>query len=201
MPDRRSASPARSICATASAAIPSPRPDEAHALVRRRLHVDARRLDAQRARQALGHLAACTGRGAAARRSRSRRRSRRCQPARRANASREQLDAVGAREARVVVGEVLADVALARRPEQRVHHGVRDDVGVGVAIKPGLARRSRPRPAPAAAPSPNRWTSYPMPTPDLIRAAPHCAGGPRTRRSGRRRTPAAARARGRSRGR
>ena len=46
---------------------------------------------------------------------------------------RQQLDAVGAGQARVVVGEQLADVAEAGRAEQGVGDGVGDGVGVAVA--------------------------------------------------------------------
>ena len=50
----------------------------------------------------------------------------------------EQLDAVGARVALVGVWEVLADVPEAGRSEKRVDHGVGQDVPVGVAEQAAL---------------------------------------------------------------
>ena len=46
---------------------------------------------------------------------------------------RQQHERVGARIRRVGVGEQLADIARARRAEQRVGNGMRQLVGVGVA--------------------------------------------------------------------
>ena len=52
----------------------------------------------------------------------------------------QQLERVGVLEARVGVGEVLADVAERGRAEQRVDHRVGEHVGVGVAGEPLLVR-------------------------------------------------------------
>ena len=51
---------------------------------------------------------------------------------------REQLDAGGAGEARIVRREEIADVAERRCAEERVDQGMAHDVGVGVPVEPAL---------------------------------------------------------------
>ena len=51
----------------------------------------------------------------------------------------EQVEAVGAGQGGIGVGEVLADVAEAGGAEERVGHGVGDDIGIAVAGQTGLA--------------------------------------------------------------
>ena len=55
-----------------------------------------------------------------------------------ATTAAQQRERVGAAPALVGVGEVLADVAEARGAEQRVDHGVREHVGVGVPVEAAL---------------------------------------------------------------
>ena len=74
-------------------------------------------------------------------------------PARRAHVgdrAAQQLDAVGAGERRVVVGEVLADVAKAGGGEEGVYDCVGHDIGVTVpgkptfTVEPHAAQHQRP---------------------------------------------------------
>ena len=130
--------------ATASAATPSSRPDEPDPLAGRGLDVDAIGSDAERAGERVAdrrlvrrdlrplHAAASCRRGG----SRAPRAARRRRSAARASPRPRR---------RVAVGEVLADVAEARRAEQRVHDRVGQDVGVGVALQPERRARSARR--------------------------------------------------------
>ena len=68
----------------------------------------------------------------------------------------QQGEARGALEGGVGVGEQRADVAHAGGAQQRVDHGMRGDVGVGVAGEAPVVRRSRARRARGGDRSANR---------------------------------------------
>ena len=101
----------------------------------------------------------------------------------------QQVDRVGVAPALVVVGEERADVADAGGAEQRVDHGVGEDVSVGVALEAALVLDLDPaedQPAAggeavAVVADPDR--SARLGSSERLRAAPAAAGGPRRRRS------------------
>ena len=78
----------------------------------------------------------------------------------------QQLDRVGVPPALVSVREVHPDVPQPRRADQRVHHGVCENVGVGPAGE-ATGCSPLPRPRPGARPSTNRCESQPTPGPGM----------------------------------
>ena len=56
----------------------------------------------------------------------------------------DELAAIGAAPLRIAVREVLADVAQARGPEQRIHQCVQQHIAVGVRHDPVAVRNAHP---------------------------------------------------------
>ena len=152
----------QAMVATAIAAAPSPAADEAHALAGRGLHVDAvggdperlgepvaHRLPVRRELRPLEHDGGVDVADLVPRSPRS------------PTTARSSAIESASFEARIRVREVLADVAEPGGAQQRVDHGVGEDVGVGV---PGEARRragSSTPPRISGRPGANAWVSMP----------------------------------------
>ena len=117
--------------------------DRTESLGRRGLDVDAVRLDAEILRDVLRHLRAVR---AESRRLREHGEVRVDEtPAvlvQQARAVPDELPAVGTLPARVAVGKMLADVAEAERPEQRVAQRVQRDVAIGMRAHPAHVRNA-----------------------------------------------------------